>query len=120
MEVIMTNINIFSLEFFSVIMFFISFYGIITSQNIIKSIVCITLLEMAVIMFIVSIGFKEGMVPPIGQNLENTSDPLPQALMITAIVIGVAVSAVSLTMLISIYRQYKSTDWDAIKKKNME
>jgi multicomponent Na+:H+ antiporter subunit C len=117
MEVIM---NIFNLEIFSVIMFFIGFYGIITSKNIIKSVVSIVLMEMAVIMFIISIGFSDGMTPPIGQNLENATDPLPQALMITAIVIGVAVAAVNLTMLISLYRQYKSTDWDVLKKGNLE
>ena len=112
--------NFLNFEFFSVIMFFISFYGLITSKNIIKSIVSITLMEMAVIMFIISIGFKEGMTPPIGRVMENPSDPLPQALMITAIVIGVAVAAVNLTMLISLYRQYQTTDWDIVKKKNME
>lgn len=77
-------------------------------------------MEMAVIMFIISIGFSDGMTPPIGQNLENATDPLPQALMITAIVIGVAVTAINFTMLISLYRQHKSTDWDIIKKNNME
>jgi multicomponent Na+:H+ antiporter subunit C len=112
--------NIFNLEIFSVIMFFIGFYGIITSRNVIKSIVSLTLMEMAVIMFIISIGFVDGMTPPIGQNLENVTDPLPQALMITAIVIGVAVSAVILTILISLYRQFKSTDWDILKKNNSE
>ena len=107
-------------EYFSVVMFFISFYGLITSKNIIKSVVSIGLMEMAVIMFIISLGFTEGMTPPIGQNLENVSDPLPQALVITAIIIGVTVSAVNLIMLISLYRQYKTTDWDIVKKKNME
>ena len=112
--------DFFSFELFSIVMFFISFYGLIASKNIIKSIVSITMMEMAVIMFIISIGFVEGMKPPIGQNMENVSDPLPQALMITAIVIGVAVSAVNLTILISLYRQYQSTDWDIVKKRNTE
>jgi len=105
------------LEYFCIALFFISFYGLIASKNIIKSIVSIILMEMAVIMFIVSIGFTEGMRPPMGTNLENVSDPLPQALVITAIIIGITVSAVNLTMLISLYRQYKSTNWDILKKK---
>ena len=105
-------------EYFSIAMFFISFYGLITSKNIIKSVVSIGLMETAVIMFIVSLGFTDGMTAPIGQNLENVSDPLPQALVITAIIIGVTVSAVILVMLISLYRQYKTTDWDIVKKKN--
>ena len=112
--------NFFKAEYFTILLFFISFYGLITSRNIIKSIVSILLMEMAVTMFIISIGFTDGMTAPIGKNLENSSDPLPQALVITAIIIGVTVAAVNLTMLISLYRQFKTTDWDTVKKKNTE
>ena len=112
--------NFLNTEFFSVVVFFVSFYGLIRSKNIIKSIVSLFAMETAVIMFIVSIGFSEGMREPIGLNLENVSDPLPQALVITAIIIGITVAAVNLTMLITLYRQYKTTDWDTIKKANLE
>lgn len=112
--------NFLKLDFFSVALFFISFYGLITSKNIIKSIVAIGLLETSVIMFLLSLGFADGMRPPIGQNQELAADPLPQALVITAIIIGITVTAVNLTMLISLYRQYKSTDWDMVKTKNSE
>ena len=108
------------LEIISIMMFFISFYALITAKNVIKSIIFIGTMEMAVIMFFLSIGFNSSSVPPIGQNLENTSDPLPQALMITAIIIGLAVTAVNLTMLISLTRQIKRTDWDSIKNNNTE
>jgi len=108
-----------NLELFSIVVFFISFYGLITSKNIFKSIVSISLMKMSVIMFIITIAYSEGLTPPMGKNLENAVDPLPQALMITAIVIGVAFTAVNLTMLISLYRQFNSTDWDTIKMKNM-
>ena len=108
------------IEYFAVALFFISFYSLITDKNIVKSIIAIALMELAVIMFIISIGFEEGMTPPIGENMEFVSDPLPQALALTAIIIGVTVCAVNLTMLISLYRQYKSTDWDSVKKTNTE
>ena len=107
-------------EILSIAMFFISFYGLITSKSIIKSIVSVGLLETAVVMFLISIGFSEGMTPPIGQNLENVADPLPQALVITAIVIGITVTAVNITFFISLCRQYNTADWDAVKKKNSE
>ena len=107
-------------EIFSAALFFISFYGLIISRNIIKSIVSIGLLEMAVIMFLVSIGFSNGMMPPVGRNLEHVADPLPQAMVITAIVIGITVTAVNITFFISLCRQYKTADWDSVKKKNTE
>ena len=112
--------NFLNVEYFAILLFFISLYGLITSKNIIKSIISIILMEMAVIMFILSIGFTDGMRAPIGHNLENVSDPLPQALVITAIIIGITVTAVNLTMLISLYRQFKTTDWDTVKKMKME
>ena len=114
------NMNMEVLEIIAALMFFISFYGLISSKNVIKSIIFIGTMEMAVIMFFLSLGYQRGIVPPIGRGLENTADPLPQALMITAIIIGLAVTAVNLTMLISLTRQIKKTDWDTIKKNNTE
>ena len=107
-------------ELFSVVVFFIAYYGLITSKNIIKSIASITLMEVAVVVFFLSLGYMDGIKPPIGLNMENVADPLPQALVITAIVIGLTVSAVNLTMLISLCRQSKTTDWDIVKNNNME
>ena len=112
-------------EIMSIIMFCISFYALIIGKNIIKSIISIGLMEMAVIMFLVSIGFKDGMKAPIGENLAgenlaNAADPLTQALLLTAIVIGIAVTAVNITFFISLCRQYNATDWDAVKRKSAE
>ena len=108
------------LEIAVVMVFFISFYGLITTKNAIKSIIYISIMEISVIMFFLSLGYERGILPPIGRELENAIDPLPQALMITAIVIGVAVTAVNLTMLISLLRQSKSADWETVQNKNME
>jgi len=103
-----------------VLVFFISFYGLITSRSVLKSIVSIGIMETSVIMFFLSLGYVDGMTPPIGLNLENVADPLPQALMLTAIIIGVAVTAINLTMSISLCRKFKTTDWDIVRKRNME
>ena len=108
------------LEILVAIVFFISFYGLITSKNVIQSIVSIGVMEISVIMFFLTLGYESGIMPPIGRDLVNVADPLPQALMITAIIIGVAVTAINLTMLISLCRQSKTTDWDVVQKKNME
>ena len=107
-------------ELFAVAAFFISFYGLITSKGVIKSIVSIVVMEMSVIMFFLGLGYSSGTVPPIGSEFTNAADPLPQALVITAIIIGVAVTAVNLTMLISLCRQFQATEWDILKKKSRE
>jgi multicomponent Na+:H+ antiporter subunit C len=110
-------------ELFTVIMFFISFYGLLVS--IIKSIVLMVIMECAVIMFFLGLGYSSGILPPIDsfdnlQDLERVADPLPQALMITAIVIGLSVTAVKIVMLITMYRKYGTTDWEAARQKSME
>ena len=106
-------------EIFSVVAFFISFFGLITSRGVIKSIVSISVMEISVIMFFLSIGYSSGIMPPLGQDAirqaANVADPLPQALVITAIIIGVALTVVNLTMLISLCRQFNATEWDILK-----
>ena len=112
--------NFFTAEIFSVALFIISFYGLMVNKNIIKSIISVVLMEVSTIMFLISLGFSDGMKPPIGQNIENPADPLPQALVITIIVIGLAVTAVNIVFFNSISRQYGTADWDTVKKKNLE
>jgi multicomponent Na+:H+ antiporter subunit C len=117
-----------AIEIFALIMFFIGFYGLITSKNAIKSIVFVSILEMSVIIFWVGLGFRVGMVPPVqsflhehmADNMAYIADPLPQALMITAIIIGMSVTAANIIMLITLVRKVKSTDWDTLKEKSTE
>jgi len=106
-----------------ILLFFICFYGLITARKMIKSVVFIMLLQASVILFFLSIGFRSGIRPPIGDYFEEiayVADPLPQALMITAIVIGVAVITINITMLMSLFRTYKTTDWDMAQQKSVE
>lgn len=113
-------------EALAVLMFFISFYGLIVSKKIIKSMVFIIVMETAVIMFFLTLGYRAGILAPIGSHLEGldgfaaVADPFPQALMITAIVIGLCVTAVMVIMAITLMRKFKATDWDTIKSKGME
>jgi multicomponent Na+:H+ antiporter subunit C len=106
------------IEIITILVFFIAFYGLITSTKMIKSIVMTILMEASVIMFFLSIGFHSEILPPIGayfEDFRNFADPLPQALMITAIIIGVAVTTIKITMIMAVFRQYKTTDWDEAK-----
>ena len=103
----------------AVLMFFLGFFGLITSKNIIKSVVSLILKETAVIVFFLGLRHRFGILPPIGDSLagdmQYIADPLPQALMITAIIIGLAVTAVDITMVMYLTRKTKSADWDEVK-----
>ncbi len=100
-----------STEICSLMLFFIGLFGIIARRNIIKTIIAIGIMEIGVILFFLSINHTIGSEPPIGLDLRNPSDPVPQALMITAIVIGIAVTAVAMSMFIGLYHKYGTTNW---------
>jgi len=110
-----------SIEVFAIIMFFIALFGTMASNDIIKAIIFLVLMQSSVIVFWISFGYHDEILPPIGEYLAygiGLADPLPQALMITAIVIGMAVTAVALTMLITLCRKYQSTMWHDIKERS--
>ena len=112
------------MEVIPIIVFFLGMFGLITSKNVIKSVASLVLMEMAVIVFILGLSYRAGILPPIGRGLEENlyavADPLPQALMITAIIIGLAVTAIDFTMIIHLVRKHKSTDWSELKASCME
>lgn len=108
-------------ETVGVALFLIGIYGLLARRNIIKTIISLGIIQSAIILFFVTINYKSGSIPPIGECIEKTtSDPLPQALMLTAIVIGIAVTAVSLTMFITLYHRYGTTNWSKVTKKRGE
>lgn len=107
----------------SIALFFIGLYGLCARRNIIKTIISIAIMQAALILFFLSINAAEYTVPPIGTQIAShpgASDPLPQALMITAVVVGISVTATSLTMFVSLYHKYGSTNWNRVKRKRGE
>ena len=71
-------------------------------------------------LFIVSVGFNDGGTAPIFTLSELLSgayfvDPVPQALTLTSIVIGACVDAMALSLVIKIYKQYKTRNADEVR-----
>jgi multicomponent Na+:H+ antiporter subunit C len=96
----------------------ISIIGLSISKNIIKSIIFMNLLQTGVIMLFISISYNENNISPINiTGFESFSDPLPQALMITAIVIGASITSLGLMFSIKLFHHFGSLDWDVIRKR---
>ena len=119
------NISNFHIGLFPILMFFIGFYGVITSKKIISSVISISIMEVSIIVFFLLLGFSELIAPPIapmGHNYLLTydmsliADPFPQALMITAVIIGIAVTAINLSLIISLCREAKTTNWADVRQ----
>lgn len=96
----------------SFIVVIIGIYGISTSKNIIKSIICFNIIQAAVVLLFLNFGaINGGDIPIISETTSKIVDPLPQALMITTIVIGATVTALALMISIKIFHYYGTLNW---------
>ncbi len=100
-------------ENISLVLFFIGVYGLVARRNMVKAIISLGVMQSAIILYFLSAGVSVHPVPPIGDvsTAAAVADPLPQAMMITDIVIGIGTTAVALTMVIHLYHQYGTTNW---------
>jgi multicomponent Na+:H+ antiporter subunit C len=98
----------------------IAMYIILTQRNLIKIVMGITILESGVNFFLVSLGYRSGGATPIFTNVPQKLMvlPVPQALTLTSIVIGVSITALMLSMIILIYRH--TGDIDAEKSRELK
>lgn len=103
-------------EISALLLFLIGFYGLIARRNIMKSILSLSVMDIGVILFFLGIRYQPEARPPIGDAVGSgaIADPVPQALMITAIVIGVAVTSAALMMFQALYHRYGSTNWHTV------
>ena len=111
----------------------VSLYGIFARPSLIKKIIAVTILGDSVNTLAIIVGYRmwpnpyQPVIPPIltkwnptPQDIQNFAylavDPLPQALVLTAIVIGLAVTLYLVFLTLQIYRFYKTTDVRKIAK----
>ncbi len=99
---------------------FIGLLIILIKHNLIKVIIGLSILETGVNLFLISVGYISKGTAPIfskpGIEAKVMVDPVPQALVLTAIVIGVAVLALALSLAIRLYKHYGTLDLRKIKE----
>jgi multisubunit Na+/H+ antiporter MnhC subunit len=108
-----------NLPYFAVLIItIIGLATIVNKKNLIKIILGITLLESAVNLFLISLGYRAGAVAPIYTLAPSTYMvlPTPQALTLTSIVIGVATSALLLSFAMIIHRKYGTVNINLIRR----
>lgn len=98
----------------SILLIVIGLFAVLTKRNLIKIIIGLSIVDSGIHLLLVAIGYVKGGTAPIfskeSLKAEQMVDPVPQALVLTAIVIGLAVTAVALAMVIRIYAQHKTLD----------
>jgi multicomponent Na+:H+ antiporter subunit C len=85
----------------------VGLYTLMSRSNLIKKMAGLSIFQTAVILFYVSLGKVEGGTAPIvAEGFTVYSNPLPQVLMLTAIVVGVATTALGFALIVRIKDAY--------------
>ena len=99
------------------VLFMIGLYCALTKKNVIKIVIGLGIMEYAVNLFLPLLGYRKNGVAPIMDRstdplefLATSVDPLPQALVLTSIVIGLGVTAMAIAICIRLYEKYGTYD----------
>ena len=99
--------------------------GIVVCNNYMKKLMCMNIMQVAVIFFYLCLGQKAGGTIPVAMDsIIHAADyfnPLPHGLMLTAIVVSLGTTGVGLALLMRTWDKYGTIDEDAlIEKKRKE
>ena len=101
------------------ILFLTGLYGVLTRRNLVKIAISLSIMECSTFLLLALLGYIDGGVAPIvdpADPIKIYVDPLPQALVLTAIVIGLATTALLMAVIIRLYRKYGTFDIREIKE----
>ena len=115
-------------NFTYIVLMMIGFYAMTGKTNLVKKLVGMNIFQWSIILFIVSLSAKRGATIPIVLGSHDHDEtpvitaleyvnPLPQVLMLTAIVVGLATTGVALALLLRIYKRYGTLEEDELLEK---
>ena len=95
------------------------FYVVIASGNLVKKIIGINLFQASVFILYISMGkVSGGSAPILRETVQTYSNPLPHVLILTAIVVGVATTALGLALVVRIKEAYGTAEEDDIHRQD--
>jgi len=98
------------------ILLLVGLHGMLARPNLMRKLMAMNIFQVAVILFYLSFAEKTGASTPVAPHgllhplAADFINPLPHALMLTAIVVGVGTTGVGLALLVSIYRRYETLE----------
>jgi multicomponent Na+:H+ antiporter subunit C len=103
--------------FVAILLFLIGFHTMLTHSNLIKKVIGMNIMETSIFLFFVAIGYVDGKNAPIlNEEAVGYINPLPSALILTGLVVGVSLTAFSLSLIIKLYKYYGTLDADEIMR----
>jgi multicomponent Na+:H+ antiporter subunit C len=98
-----------------IVLMMIGFYAVIARGNLIKKIIGLNIFQTSVFYLYISQGkIAGGTAPIVGEGITAYSNPLPHVLILTAIVVGVATTALGLSLVVRIREAYGTIEEDDI------
>ena len=101
------------------VLLMIGFYAVVAKVNLVKKLIGLSIFQSAVFLLYITMDKIEGGTAPILQA-HNTdqlySNPLPQVLILTAIVVGVATTSLGLALVVRLKEAYGSIEEDDIQR----
>ena len=108
------------------LLFMLGLYCAVVKKNMVKIVIGILVMEYSVNLFLIMLGYRFGGVAPIidkgqleagmEQFINSSVDPLPQALVLTAIVISLGSLALMISICIRTYEKYGTFDITQIRR----
>ncbi len=109
-------------EYLIGLIFLVGLWGVLSKHNIIKKIIALSIMNGAIVMFFINHGARFGSTAPIREGAETGAaaaavmvDPVPQALMLTAIVVGICIIALGLALAVLLHRRFGTLDIRSIE-----
>jgi multicomponent Na+:H+ antiporter subunit C len=104
-----------------IVLMMTGFYIVIAQDNLVKKIVGLNIFQASVFVFYITMGkIKGGTAPILADDITVYSNPLPHVLILTAIVVGVATTALGLALVVRIRDAYGTIEDDEIEAQETE
>jgi len=96
-------------------------YVVMAQTNLVKKVLGLNIFQVAVFILYISVGeLAGGTAPILAEGFERYANPLPHVLILTAIVVGVATTALALALVIRIDKAYGTIDEAEIEELDQE
>ncbi|MFH0847073.1 MAG: cation:proton antiporter subunit C [Chloroflexota bacterium] len=115
MNNIVSNLNYLA----AMLLFSMGLWMVAVQRNAIKKLIGLNIMETSVFLFLVSIGYlSEGIAPIMtpGGDVSRMVNPIPQALILTGIVVAVSTTALALALVVKLYQHYGTLDVDKFRE----
>lgn len=95
----------------AMVLMMVGLFTVIANRNMVKKVIGLNIFQVAVFVFYISMSkVQDGSAPILAEGVARYSNPLPHVLILTAIVVGVATTAVALALLVRIKESFGTVD----------